>query len=95
MHLDEPGSSILLQINEPVMCSICSLVSRRVAVSLETLISDSSELLGIDGAIRFQECGHRVPNASAHPLAIANMLEAMAELDEEDTGEEKSEGEEL
>ena len=71
-----PGEYIGLDLPEQY-CPICEEHYTRMGVANEVLLTDNNELLGLEGVVRFEDCGHRVPNSFAHPLSIAVMLEKL------------------
>lgn len=71
-----PGEYVLLNVPAQ-FCPICQISSNKIGAVNEVVITDNNELLGVQGVVRFEDCGHRVPNAFAHPVSIASMLDAM------------------
>jgi DNA-binding helix-hairpin-helix protein with protein kinase domain len=74
----EPGTAVLMRVPRQVKCPVCVADYNEIATSLEAVVTDRGEFLGIQAVVRFQVCGHRVPNATASPSAIGLMLEEMA-----------------
>lgn len=79
----EPGTAVLMRVPRQIGCPACVTTSNRIATVLEAVITDKNEFLGIQAVVRFEDCGHRVPGATAQPRAIALMLEDMAKSEEE------------
>lgn len=65
-----------------VFCGQCGKGYRRLAVSNEICTGDYGGLLGIESVVRFDECGHEVPDASADPVAVAHLLNMMEDSEE-------------
>jgi hypothetical protein len=74
----EPGTAVLMRVSRHLQCPVCVIAYNRIATSLEAVVTDKGEFLGIQAVVRFEDCGHRVPNATASPSAVALMLEEMS-----------------
>jgi hypothetical protein len=74
-----PGEYIVLDLPEQ-FCPICEIFSGKMGVCNEIIFTDDNEFLGVQGVVRFEDCGHRVPNSFANPWSIAGMLENMEDI---------------
>lgn len=77
------GSYICVTMDQPLFCLICGDLFFDIVVNNEVVFREG-QFLGIEGVVRFEDCGHFVFGATADPLSVAFMLEQMEADDAEE-----------
>jgi hypothetical protein len=82
MFPDE-DSFLPVRVEKPLMCMQCNAADDKIVIANEPIFIEG-EFRGLEGIVRFAECGHLVWGATADPVSVAFMLEELdsPEVDE-------------
>lgn len=77
------GSYICVKADEAVTCFICETEAQDLVITNEPVFREG-QFLGLEGVVRFEECGHFVWGATADPVSVAFMLDKFDQDDDEE-----------
>lgn len=70
---------VLLRFSQSLICTECHVRSRALKLSNAPVFDEHGCVDGIEAEVRYLHCGHIVDGAEADPVALAHMMNQMAE----------------
>jgi len=73
------GTYVPIALWVSLACLPCQRRTRRVGASIEPVFTDEGELVGLEGVLTFESCGHRVPVGGIDVETLAGLIDDIEE----------------